>query len=300
MTAAPTLLILGSQGQVGWELQRALAPLGKVVAWGRHEADLSQPTSLARQIDTLAPALIVNAAAYTAVDKAESEAALARRINAEAPGVIAQAATRCGARLIQYSTDYVFAGDLERPYREDDATAPRSVYGGSKQAGEAAVLAASANHLVLRTAWVYGRHGNNFAKTILRLAREKDHLQVVNDQFGAPTPASLVADVTAHVVARLLRSAPPVPGGLYHLTASGHTSWHGFAQAIVSQAQALGAELKLRAEAIEAIPTSDYPLPAPRPANSRLDCGKLANVFGLHLPAWQTLLPHILADILTP
>lgn len=301
MTTAPTLLILGSHGQVGWELQRALAPIGAVVAWGRKEADLSQSADLARKIESLAPTLIINAAAYTAVDKAESEPNLARAINAEAPAAIAQAATRCGVRLIHYSTDYVFSGDLDRPYQETDATAPRSVYGSTKRAGEEGVLAASADHFVFRTEWVYGRHGGNFVKTILRLARERDSLRVVADQFGAPTPAALIADVTAHVVARLLRTDTPTPpGGIYHLTASGSTSWHGFAQAIVDQALILGAEFKLTADAIEAIPTSGYPLPATRPANSRLDCSKLESAFGLHLPAWQTLLPNILADILTP
>ena len=297
----PTLLILGSQGQVGWELQRALAPLGTVVAWGRQQADLTRPDELARQIETLAPALVINAAAYTAVDKAESEADLAKAINADAPAAIARAASRCGARLLHYSTDYVFSGDSDRPYGETDATAPRSVYGATKRAGEEGVLAASGDHFVFRTEWVYGRHGGNFLKTILRLARERDSLRVVADQFGAPTPAALIADVTAHVAARLLRDGAQAPaGGIYHLTASGDTSWHGFAQAIVSQAQTLGTELKLAADAIEAIPTSNYPLPAPRPANSRLDCSKLEGAFGLHLPAWHTLLPNILADILKP
>ena len=301
MTSTPTLLILGSQGQVGWELQRALAPVGTVVAWGRKEADLSQPEDLARKIETLAPTLIVNAAAYTAVDKAESEPDLARAINAEAPAAIAQAAARWGARLIHYSTDYVFSGDLDCPYRETDATAPRSVYGSTKRAGEEGVLAASADHFVFRTEWVYGRHGGNFVKTILRLARERDSLRVVADQFGAPTPAALITDVTAHVATRLLRTDLTTPaGGIYHLTASGSASWHGFAKAIVTQAVALGVDLKLAADAIEAIPTSGYPLPAPRPANSRLDCSKLESAFGLHLPAWHTLLPNILADILTP
>jgi len=295
----PKILILGCEGQLGWELQRSLAPLGQVVAWSRREGDLAHPQALAQQVETLAPTLVVNAAAYTAVDRAENEATLVHRINGEAPAALAAAAARCGARLLHYSSDYVFSGDLGRPYREDDTPQPLSVYGASKLAGAGAVLAADRRHLVFRTSWLYGRHGGNFLKIILRLAGERESLPVVMDQIGAPTPATLVADVSAHVAARLLRD-PAVPGGLYHLSAAGHTSWHGFAQAVVAQARELGLELRLKAEAIHPITTAEYPLAAARPANSRLDCGKLEAAFGLFLPPWQTLLPHLLKDIVTP
>lgn len=299
--SGPKLLLLGKNGQVGWELQRALAPLGEVVALDRQQADLSKPDTLATIVEEIRPQVVINAAAYTAVDKAESEPELAQVVNAEAPARLAEAAHKVGARLIHYSTDYVFAGDKDGAYVETDATGPASIYGQSKLAGEQAVLAASARHFVFRTCWVYGRHGGNFVKTILRLAKERGELRVVEDQIGAPTPAALIADVTAQVLGQVLRRPDLVPaGGLYHLAAAGETSWHCFARHILGEAAALGAELKLKAEAIEPIPTSGYPLPAPRPANSRLDCSKLQNAFNLNLPEWQAPLSLILADILNP
>ncbi|RTL57733.1 MAG: dTDP-4-dehydrorhamnose reductase [Rhodocyclaceae bacterium] len=299
--SGPKFLLLGKNGQLGWELQRALAPLGDVIALGRDEADLADTDSLSAQVEALRPQVIVNAAAYTAVDKAEAEEPLAQAINGDAPAHLAQLAHKLGARLIHYSTDYVFAGDKAEPYTEADTPAPLSAYGRSKLAGEQAVLAASPRNFVFRTCWVYGRHGGNFVKTILRLAKEKDALRVVHDQVGAPTPAALIADITAQVLGQVLRRPGEVPaGGLYHLAAGGETSWHGFATEIVREARRLGLEAKLMAEAIAAIPASGYPLPAPRPANSRLDCAKLSTIFNLNLPPWQTFLAPILADILTP
>lgn len=298
---APKLLLLGKNGQVGWELQRALAPLGTVIAMDRHQADLSRPDTLAAVVEDVRPQVIVNAAAYTAVDKAESEVELASAVNAEAPARLAEAAHKVGARLVHYSTDYVFSGDKEGSYLETDTTGPTSVYGQTKLAGEQGVIAASARNFVFRTCWVYGRHGGNFVKTILRLAKERSELRVVADQIGAPTPAALIADVTAQVLGQVLRRPDLVPaGGLYHLATAGETSWHGFARRIVAEAAALGAELSLTPDAIEAIPTSGYPLPAPRPANSRLDCSKLQNAFNLYLPDWQAPLAQILSEIVKP
>jgi len=296
----PRLLILGKNGQLGWELQRAAAPLGEVTAWDRGSADLSRPETLAARIEALRPDIILNAAAYTAVDKAEAEPELARRINSEAPAVLAEVAGKIDARLIHYSTDYVFSGEQTSPYRETDPTGPNSVYGSSKLTGEQAVLAAGANHFVFRTCWVYGRHGGNFLKTILRLAKERKELRVVADQVGAPTPAALIADVSAQVVARCLHQGSAIKGGLYHLSAAGQTSWHGFASAIVEQAIAAGIPLALATNNIAAITTAEYPLPAKRPANSRLDCSRLENDFQLTLPDWRLPLTNILSDILTP
>jgi len=296
----PRLLILGKNGQLGWELQRAVAPLGEVTAWDRSSADLSRPETLAARIEALRPDIILNAAAYTAVDKAEAEPELARRINSEAPKALAEVAEKIGARLIHYSTDYVFSGEQATPYRETDPTGPNCVYGSSKLAGEQAVLAAGANHFVFRTCWVYGRHGGNFLKTILRLAKERKELRIVADQISAPTPAALIADVTAQVVARCLHQGSTTKGGLYHLSAAGQTSWHGFASVIVEQAIAAGMPLALATSNIAAITTAEYPLPAKRPANSRLDCSRLETDFQLTLPDWRLPLTNILSDILTP
>ena len=296
----PRLLILGKNGQLGWELQRAVAPLGEVTAWDRSSADLSRPETLAARIEALRPDIILNAAAYTAVDKAEAEPELARRINSEAPTALAEVAEKIGARLIHYSTDYVFSGEQATPYRETDPTGPNCVYGSSKLAGEQAVLAAGANHFVFRTCWVYGRHGGNFLKTILRLAKERKELRIVADQISAPTPAALIADVTAQVVARCLHQGSTTKGGLYHLSAAGQTSWHGFASVIVEQAIAAGMPLALATSNIAAITTAEYPLPAKRPANSRLDCSRLETDFQLTLPDWRLPLTNILSDILTP
>lgn len=293
------MLLIGGNGQVGFELRRALAPLGEVMAFDYPDIDLADPASITGVIDRAAPQVIINAAAYTAVDKAESEPELARAINASAPGIIGAAARRLGARVIHYSTDYVYDGAKPSAYREDDATNPLCVYGATKRDGDLALAASGAEHFVFRTSWVFGAHGNNFVKTVLRLAAERDKLNVVADQFGAPTSAALLADVTAQVLGQLrFRDASTMPAGIYHLVADGETSWHGFAQAIIEGAVARGRALKLAAEAVRAIPTSEYPLPAPRPANSRLDTRRLRQTFGLTLPSWQAGLDHVLDQIL--
>lgn len=287
---APVLLVTGKTGQVGFELQRSLGVLGQVVALDRLDADLSRPDTLREAVGRVRPDVIVNAAAYTAVDKAESEPELARTINGTAPGVLAEEAAKSGALLVHYSTDYVFAGDGSAPHKETDAVAPASEYGRSKLAGEEAIRAATPNHVILRTSWVYGAHGGNFLKTALRLIQERDSLRIVADQHGAPTSASLIADVTAHVVRSYLRAGrgrDAFSYGTYHLTASGETTWHGYARLVASLAQQAGLPLKVLPDQIDPIPTSAYPLPAPRPANSRLDTSKLRETFELALPDWQ-------------
>lgn len=299
---AAELLLFGGNGQVGWELQRALAPLGSLRVLTSADCDLRDSAAVTRAIQKTAPRIIVNAAAYTAVDKAESDAGTARRVNADAPAAMAEAARSLDALLVHYSTDYVFDGRKPVPYLETDATAPQGVYGLSKRDGELAIAASGATALILRTSWVFGAHGGNFVKTILRLAHEKEALRVVADQIGSPTPAALIADVTALMLARLRQEAAggslPVQGAeLYHLAAAQPLSWHRFAVAIVEQAHALGLPgLRLRPEAIEPITTADYPLPAPRPANSRLDCAKLARRFALQMPDWRPYLTRLLRD----
>lgn len=295
--AIPTIFVTGKDGQVGFELRRSLAPLGRVVACGRTECDLSDPNALRRVIRDVRPNVIVNAAAYTAVDKAESDEVAAFAINATAPAILAEEAKALGATLVHYSTDYVFDGAKNSPYVETDAPNPRSVYGKSKLAGERAVIETGADALVLRTCWVAGVHGGNFAKTMLRLARERDTLRVVADQFGAPTTAALIADVTAHAVRR--HRANPAATGIYHLAAAGETNWRDYAAEVLRCAQALGVELKVRAADIEAITSSEYPAPAPRPASSRLDTQKLREAFDLHLPEWQQGVHHLLESILS-
>lgn len=298
--ATPTLLVTGANGQVGFELRRSLAPLGRVVALDRSGLDLSRPDELRRVVRELRPDVIVNPAAYTAVDKAETEQDAAFAINATAVGVLAEEARKLGSLLVHYSTDYVFDGTKEGAYVETDAINPQSVYGKSKLAGEQAIAAVGATALVLRTCWVAGAHGGNFAKTMLRLARERDSLRVVADQFGAPTTAALIADVTAQVLGRVwLRSTRDTfPSGVYHLAASGETSWHGYATEVLRYAAARGVELKVDPERIEAIPSTSYPVPAPRPANSRLDTGKLQAAFGIYLPDWRQGVHHLLDQIL--
>jgi dTDP-4-dehydrorhamnose reductase len=294
---ATNILLLGKDGQVGWQLQRSLAPLGVVTALGRSECDLANPDSVRRAVRNHAPALIVNAAAYTAVDKAESEPELAQAINAIAPGVLAEEARRSGALLVHYSTDYVFDGDKATPYIEDDATNPQSVYGRSKLDGENAVLAAGCLSLIFRTSWVFGARGQNFVKTILRLAADREALSVVDDQIGQPSPAAMISDITALVLAALRtgRNPPRTGAEIYHLAGQGALSWNGFARAIVEQARLTpGFDLKLLPENIAGIPTSGYPLPATRPANSRLDCAKLQRDFGIELPDWRPYLARML------
>ena len=295
-----TILVFGGNGQVGRELLRALAPLGTVVATTRsgtladgsacEVADFDRPDSLPALLDRLRPALVVNAAAYTAVDRAEQEPEAAFRANAQAPGVIARWCAAQGVPLVHYSTDYVFDGQGRAPYREDAPTAPLGVYGTSKRDGEDAVRAAGGRHLIFRTAWVYAAHGGNFLRTMLRLGAERDELRVVADQIGTPTPAALIADVTAHALRH--------PGGLsgtWHLTASGQTSWHGFAEALF--AEALAAGVLAKAPLVEAIPSSEYPTPARRPAWSVLDNHRLQQDFGIVLPAWQDGLKRVMAEI---
>lgn len=298
------ILLLGKNGQVGWELQRALAPLGELVALDRHGGqglcgDLADLDALAATVRTIAPDAIVNAAAYTAVDKAESEPELALRINGEAPGVLAREAARLGAWLVHYSTDYVFDGSGDRPWREDAPTGPLSVYGRTKLAGEQAIAAAGAQALVLRTSWVYAARGGNFARTMLRLAGEREQLRVIADQLGAPTGAELIADVTAHLLRQVcdVKEASGL-SGTYHLAAAGETSWCDYARFVLEQAAQRGVAFKAGAAQIEAIPTSAYPTPACRPLNSRLATDKLRTTFGLHLPHWQDGVARMLTEIL--
>ena len=292
-----TILLLGKDGQLGWQLQRSLAPHGKVVACGRAECDLGDFDQLRTVVRQVNPTVIVNATAYTAVDRAESEADLALRINAEAPGVLAEEAARNGALLVHYSTDYVFDGNKATPYVESDTPAPQSVYGRTKLAGEQAIAAVNCRSVIFRTSWVFGARGANFVKTMLRLAREKDALNVVDDQVGSPTPAALIATISGVSLA-MLRQGRLMESGehrLYHLAAANPVSWHSFAQTIIELAAAMpGFDLRLKAEAIRAIPSTDYPTPARRPINSRLDCTHLENDFGLLMPDWQPYLARML------
>lgn len=292
------ILLLGKNGQVGWELQRALAPIGRLVALDREGenglcGDLADLNGLRLTIETVQPDIIVNAAAYTAVDKAENEAAHALQINLDAPKFLAEEMQRLNGWLVHYSTDYVFDGSGEKPWRENDATAPLSIYGKSKLLGEQAIEASGCKHLIFRTSWVYGAHGNNFAKTMLRLADEREHLQVIDDQIGAPTGADLLADVTAHALHRAVTM--PELAGLYHLTSGGETSWYDYARFIVSSALSHG--IKLKVENISPISTSEYKTSAQRPRNSRLDTGKLVSNFGLHLPMWQEGITRLLKEV---
>jgi len=294
------ILLFGKGGQVGWELQRSLAPLGELVALDFDSTDLhadfSQPDALASTVEKVRPDVIVNAAAHTAVDKAESEPGLARTLNAASPGVIATAAQRIGALMVHYSTDYVFDGSGDQPWKEDDATGPLSVYGRTKLEGEQLVAAHCRQHLIFRTSWVYAARGGNFAKTMLRLAKERERLTVIDDQFGAPTGAELLADMTAHAIRDTLRE--PGKAGLYHLVADGVTTWHGYARFVLAQAQAAGVELKAGPDAVAPVPTSAFPTPARRPGNSRLDTSKLRQTFGLQLPSWQDGVTRMLRETL--
>jgi dTDP-4-dehydrorhamnose reductase len=296
------ILLLGKNGQVGWELQRSLAPLGEVLALDRHSTthcgDLSQPERLAQTVRDWRPDVIVNAAAHTAVDKAESEPDVARCLNANAPAALAQAAAEIGAWLVHYSTDYVFNGQGEQPWQEDDATGPLSVYGQTKLAGEQAIAASGCKHLIFRTSWVYAARGGNFAKTMLRLAGERERLTVIDDQHGAPTGADLIADVTAHAISQVMANPTTALAGIYHLVASGETSWHGYASHVIAQARHIQAELTLKVTDIAPVPTTAFPTPAQRPLNSRLSTRKLQQAFGLVLPPWQQGVNRMLAEIL--
>ena len=288
------ILLTGASGQVGWELARALAPLGEVIGLDRSRLDLAQPDALRETVRAIAPTAIVNAAAYTAVDRAESEPEVARTINAIAPGVLAEEAQRLDAILVHYSTDYVFDGAKPEPYVESDSTNPLGVYGRTKLEGERAIGASGCRHLTLRTSWVYGARGHNFLLTMLRLARERRQLRIVDDQIGAPTWSREIAQATAALLARPELAARGAEG-LYHLTASGSTSWYGFAQAIFGSPEM--ARLRVAPPAIEAIPTSAYPTPAQRPLNSRLDCGRLFSRARVRLVAWDEALARCLAEV---
>lgn len=293
------ILLFGKNGQVGWELQRSLMPLGELIALGRDDhgdlcGDLTDLDGLRRTVADVAPDVIVNAAAYTAVDRAESEPQLAAQVNAEAPGVLAQAASQQDALLVHYSTDYVFDGEGERPWQEEDAAAPINVYGRTKWEGEEAIRSAGGRHLILRTQWVYAARGSNFLLTMLRLAAERERLQVVGDQFGAPTSAELIADVTAHVLRRAATDAE-LPG-TYHLAARGVTSWHGFASYAIARAREGGWPVRVPEAQIESIATEAFPTAAKRPHNSRLAVDRIEQAFGLPMPPWQAGVDRVVAE----
>jgi dTDP-4-dehydrorhamnose reductase len=290
------ILLLGKDGQLGRELQRSLAPLGELTAWGRAECDLSQTESLYQKVIATKPNVIVNAAAYTAVDKAESEPELAHAINAAAPAVLAQATLDMGCKLIHYSTDYVFDGSGNTPWLESSPTAPLNVYGNSKLAGEQAIQVSGCKHLIFRTSWVYALEGGNFAKTMLRLACERDTLAIIDDQIGAPTDAAWLADMTAQVIRASQMFA--CPSGVFHAAASGEVSWHGYASYLIARARAMGFPIKVRPEAIRAVASEAFPTPAKRPRNSRLDCSKLTATFGITPPPWQQGIDRLLEQLL--
>lgn len=294
------ILLFGKNGQVGWELQRSLAPLGELVALDADSRDLcgdfTRPEDIAETVRAVAPDVVVNAAAHTAVDRAESEAQRARLINAQAPAALARACRRLDAWLIHYSTDYVFDGSGSAPWTEADPTGPLNVYGATKLEGEAAILASGCRHLIFRTSWVYAARGGNFARTMLYLAQSRTDLSVVDDQVGAPTGADLLADVTAHAIRRAL--GQPDVAGVYHLAAAGETSWYGYARFVLDRARQAGIALKVAPEDIQPVPASAFPTPAARPANSRLDTARLRTAFGLHPPTWQTGVARMLDEIL--
>ena len=294
MSTGP-ILLFGANGQLGFELQRSLSVVGPLVSLDRAGCDVTDASAVRRAVEETRPSFIVNASAYTAVDKAEESVALAQSVNAIGPEVMATSAALIGARLIHFSTDYVFDGDAPEPYLESDQPNPQSVYGKTKLQGEAAVLAAHAGHIVLRTSWVAGAHGSNFAKTIMRLARERDALRIVSDQIGAPTTAAVLADVTAQILTKDLNRNST--GGLYHVTTSGSTSWYEYARHIVRWCEERGVALKTASSAIHPITTEEYPLPAKRPKNSRLDTTKVRSTFGVSLPSWQQSIDLLLAQM---
>jgi len=296
------ILLLGKNGQVGWEMQRSLAPLGEVLALDRHSTaycgDLSKPEQLAQTVLAFKPDVIVNAAAHTAVDKAESEPALARCLNTDAPVALAKAAAQVGAWLVHYSTDYVFDGSGSHARQEGEGTGPLSVYGQTKLDGEQAIAASGCKHLIFRTSWVYAARGGNFAKTMLRLAQERDKLTVINNQHGAPTGADLIADVTAHALRQVKAAQNAALSGVYHLVASGETTWHGYANHVIQEGKRISPALGWKVAEVAPVPTSAFPTPATRPLNSRLSTAKLQQTFGLVLPPWQQGVNRMLAEIL--
>ena len=293
------ILLFGANGQVGWELQRSLSPLGKLVALSRHSTDLcgdlADLNGIAESVKRVSPDVIVNAAASTAVDKAESDLEAAHLVNATAPGVMAEAATAVGAWLVHYSTDYVFDGSGSKPWVETDPTGPVNVYGKTKLEGEQRIASQCAKHLIFRTSWVYAARGGNFAKTMLRQAQERETLNVINDQFGAPTGADLLADVTAHTIAHVLQR--PNDAGLYHLAASGETTWFEYAKHVLNQSIRAQAAPKIIVKTINPVAASAFPTAAQRPHNSRLNSAKLEQAFGLRLPPWQQGVERMLAEI---
>ena len=293
------ILLFGKGGQVGWELQRSLAPLGELIAVDHDSqelcGDFSNLEGLAKTINAVKPDIIVNAAAHTAVDKAESEPELVRTINGRAPGVLAQEAGKNNAWLIHYSTDYVFDGTGDRPWVETDRTNPLNIYGVTKLEGEQLIQQSGCNHLIFRTSWVYGARGGNFAKTMLKLAQERENLKVINDQIGAPTGADLLADITAHAIQKA-RQFPEL-SGLYHLVAGGETSWHGYARYVLDFARRAGVVLKVAPESIAPVPTSAFQTPAKRPHNSRMNTEKFRNTFDLNLPSWESGVERMLVEI---
>ena len=294
------ILLLGKSGQVGWELQRSLSVLGQVTALDfdsqAHCGDFANPEGVRDTVRQLRPQVIVNAAAHTAVDKAESEPEFARLLNATTPGLVAEEAARLGAWLVHYSTDYVFDGSGTRPWVETDTPAPLSVYGATKLEGEQRIQQSGCQHLILRTSWVYAARGGNFAKTMLRLGQERERLTVIDDQWGAPTGADLLADVTAHAIRHLQHR--PQDGGLYHCVAAGETTWHSYAKFVLEHASKAQQAIKIIAKEVAPVPTSAFPTPATRPHNSRLATAKLQTTFGLQLPHWQTGVARMLAEIL--
>jgi dTDP-4-dehydrorhamnose reductase len=302
------ILLLGRNGQLGWELQRSLAPLGDLIALERDSlanpdglcGDLTRLDALAETVQRVRPDVIVNAAAYTAVDKAQSEVATAHRVNAEAVAVLAEQARNTGAWVVHFSTDYVFDGKGEAPWKEDDSTGPLNVYGESKLAGEMALTQWS-RHLILRTSWVYGSRGGNFAKTMLRLACTRDTLNVIDDQYGAPTGADLLADVTSHMLRQIFAQSDSdhatVLAGTYHVAAAGCTHWFEYAKYVLDQAERAPEAIKLIATQVNPVPTSAFPTPAARPHNSRLCTDKLQSLFGLQLPAWESGVARMLSEI---
>ena len=294
------ILLFGKGGQVGWELQRSLAVLGNVTALDHdstdHCGDFANPEGIAATVRALKPDVIVNAAAHTAVDKAESEPELARLLNATTPGVLAREAAALGAWLVHYSTDYVFDGSGTRPWVETDTPAPLSVYGRTKLEGEQLIQQSGAKHLIMRTSWVYAARGGNFAKTMLRLAQERERLTVIDDQWGAPTGAELLADVTAHAIRHLQQR--PQDAGLYHLVAGGEVTWNGYAKFVIEHASKAQSAIKIVAKEVAPVPTSAFPTPAVRPHNSRLNTSKLQTTFGLQMPHWQAGVARMLAEIL--
>jgi len=293
------ILITGKNGQVGFELQRALAPLGEIVAVDQAACDLADAEAVRALVRSVAPDVIVNPAAYTAVDKAESDQVTAFAVNTDAVRVLGEEAARLGALVVHYSTDYVFNGGKDGTYAETDTPDPQSVYGRSKYEGELALAQANPRHLVLRTSWVVGAHGANFVKTMLRLAGERERLTVVADQFGAPTSAALLADLTAQLVRQHQREGgQDFPYGTYHVTAGGATSWHEYARFVIAEALAAGKPLKATPDAVAPLSTEQYPTPAKRPANSRLDTARFRDTFGLRLPHWQDGVRHVLQQIL--